>query len=101
MITTNQPRHSVRAVLRHNMIVNGETRNKGEVEVFKANDFKYLENFERVAEDTPENVAAIKAEIAAEKAMQEKETVRIDDLSNLKLQLAAALAEIEKLKKGK
>jgi hypothetical protein len=100
MLTANKGNKTVKAVLRVDMVVDGERMEKGEVVEMSGHNFKYLLQHDRVAEATGENVAAVKAEIrsteeAAKRAAQPStEEVLKARIANLETELAVA-------KKGK
>jgi hypothetical protein len=95
---TNVP---VDAVLLIDMVIDGDPTEAGEVVTLPPRDYKYLTTYGRVLPATKENVAAVKAEVAAQKEQARKQSAANDELANTKTALANALAEIEKLKKGK
>lgn len=95
MLTTNKANKTVRAVLRVDMVVDGERMEKGDVVEMSGHNFKYLVQHDRVAEATAENIAAVKAEIksteeAARRAAQPSgEDVLKARIANLEAELAA------------
>jgi hypothetical protein len=95
---SNQP---VNAVLLIAMVVEGESAEAGDVVELSARDFKYLHTYNRVLPATKENVAAVKAEVAAQKEAARKNAAATDELTATKSALAIALAELEKLKKAR
>jgi hypothetical protein len=66
MLTSNQVKAPVKAVLKVSMVVAGEYHERGETVELSARDFNYLKNFDRVAEATKDNVAEVKAAIKAD-----------------------------------
>lgn len=60
MLSTNKGSKIVKAVLRVDMVVDGEFATKGDVVEMSSSNFKYLSQHDRVAEATAENVAAAK-----------------------------------------
>ena len=88
----------VKAVLRVEMIVDGEATAKGDVVELPHGTFRYLETHGRVFEATEENIAIVKAEIESEKkaaALVRAEAKEIDTL-----RARVALLEAELAKKG-
>lgn len=98
MLTSTQKNQPVNSILRVDMIVDGERKEKGDEVPLSHRDFVYLSQHSRVAEATPENVAAVKAEIkaAAEAAERAKQPTEADILRREVAELKAELA-----KKGK
>jgi hypothetical protein len=100
MLTTNKGNKKVNVVLRVDMVVDGERMEKGDLVEMSGHNFKYLVQHDRVAEATPENVAAVKAEVKAKEeaakraALPSNEDVLKARVANLEAELAAA-------KKGK
>lgn len=101
MLGLNAKPKPVEAVLRIDMMINGEECEAGEVVELSAREFKYNHHLNRCAEATKENVAAVRAEVAAKKEAAAKAAEKADELASTKSQLALALAELERLKKAK
>lgn len=99
MLKVNQANKPVEAVLRVDMLIQGEECEAGEVVELSARDFKYLHAHERVAEATKENVAQVLAEVKVRKDLAAKAARKADELTDTKNQLAAALARIAELEK--
>ncbi len=102
MLTTKKSTGPVEAVLRVDMLIEGEECEAGEVVELTARDFKYLSHHNRVLEATKDNVAAVREEIKIKRDAAAKVAARADELTDTKNQLATALARIAELeKKGK
>lgn len=67
MLSTNKGNLTVKAVLRVDMVMDGKRMEKGDVVEMSGHNFKYLVQHDRVAEATTENIAAVRAELAAAK----------------------------------
>lgn len=95
MLSTNKGNKTVKAVLRVDMVVDGERMEKGEVVEMSGHNFKYLIQHDRVAEATTENIASVKAEVkateeAARRAAQPSDNdVLRTRVANLEAELAA------------
>jgi seryl-tRNA synthetase len=96
MLAANKVNKPIDAVLRVDMVVNGERRSKGDVVELSNSNFKYLAQHDRVAEATDENIAAVKVQIKSEKEAadraklpSESETLKAR-IANLEAELAAA-----------
>lgn len=100
MLTTTKGNKTVQAVLRVAMVVDGERMEKGDVVEMSSHNFKYLIQHDRVAEATPENIAAVKAETkSAEEAARRAAQPSGEDV--LKARIANLEAELAAAKKGK
>jgi hypothetical protein len=100
MLTTNKVNKKIDVVLRVDMVVDGERLEKGDVVEMSVHNYKYLVQHDRVAEATPENVAAVKVEIkSAEEATKRAAQPSSDDV--LKARIANLEAELAAAKKGK
>jgi hypothetical protein len=99
MLSTNKGNKTVQAVLRVDMVVDGEREEKGAVVTMSGHNFKYLLQHDRVAEATPENIAAVKAEIKSTEAAA-KRALQPSDSDVLKARIANLEAELAAAKKG-
>jgi hypothetical protein len=100
MLSLNAKPAPVEAVLRIDMLIEGEECAAGEVVELSAREFRYFYHFDRVLPATKENVDAVRAEVAARKRAAKANAAAADELTSTKSQLALALAEIERLKKA-
>jgi hypothetical protein len=101
MLSLNAKSKNVEAVLCLDMVIRGEDCAAGEVVELPEREFRYLAHFDRVLPATGENVAAVKAAAKAKRAAAERRAAAGDELTDTKAKLALAMAELERLKKGK
>ena len=95
MLTVTRENKKIDAVLLQDMIVtDGNHGEKGEVHELHPKDFRYLKTHGRVLEATKENVAEVKARIAAEKADAEKASKQLDEAAALRARVAQLEAQL-------
>ncbi len=100
MLTASKGSKTVKAVLRVDMVMDGERMEKGAVVEMSIHTYRYLAQHDRVAEATSENIAAVQAQIKSD----EENARRAAQPSNedvLKARVANLEAELAAAKKGK
>jgi hypothetical protein len=100
MLAANKQSRTVRAVLKIDMVLDGERAQKGDVVDMSAREFRYLAHHDRVAEATVENVAAVKAQVKAEKDVAERARMP-SETEVLRQRVEDLQAQLDAAKKGK
>ena len=103
--TEVQSNETVKAVLKVSMIVNKKARERGEVVDLTRREFKYFAYHDRVLEATPENVALVKEQVAAEekaaKEAMKRAAVADDKIAAQEARIAQLEALVAELAKKK
>jgi hypothetical protein len=100
MLAANKQSKTVRTVLKIDMVFDGERAQKGDVVDMSAREFRYLAHHDRVAEATPENIAAVKAQIKSEKDAAERAKMP-SETEVLRQRVAELQAKLDATEKGK
>lgn len=97
-------REKVKAVLLFTMVIgdgeDSDVHQKGDVVELSKREFKYLAEYGRVVEAMPENIAAVEAEIEAEKKAAKDRATELNEKDVLRARIAQLEAELS-AKKGK